>query len=687
MTANPIPRLLLATLCALAGSVALATPIRFTTEFGSITELENPSTGFPHGRTIRIHVTVPAAASADMPLVVMNHGSGGPYGKLSRLAAGELSEISRKWSTLLARLGYVTAFVDGYTTRGFVRDDELIDCHTTSGSRVRSGPCTDDELASGGFADDRSYRLPGEALITATECGDPCVSNAPQRAWDVNFAADHLASAAFAQQLRDAVGVAAASVDPARFYMFGHSDGGITTLAGMFHGHADGEHLPARDAASDTAYPRPRYAAAVAFYPGCFMHGAYRDASKNSLYYPYATTLILHANADDLYRKPDESQPGHCEARLAAARTRMQEDGRDVPFEMVVYTADGQQDAGDRPGVRHGFDQAYWDDVADMDRWLVPEHMSKVHGDALMLQVFALHPDPQRVRLDASPLRRGALPYQAWHFPSLPPTWMVDPATPLQLDPAAVVLSLPTLVQNPYFYDTAGNIDISGATEPRDFAIRYAVDGLPAGLDFDAANFRVSGSVGAAGASFWLLAENGGGRYRQRIDIGADGRVLPGPGVRLDTANGVMRESGAIDVALDLYLARVPAGSRVQFAAVDTAALPAGAATLLDAGLLRIDPAAFAALPATVDVTLDVDGEPLTETLVIETASRFGHPDFQRVRFDSHYDAASVVDYPAQFYDAGSPTSGDGFGFDPDDGGVPTPSASPRIFRNGFEPH
>jgi dienelactone hydrolase len=670
-----------------AGIPAAAAVTRFETRFSSITELENPASSYPRGRTLRAYVTVPQMPRPGMPVVVMNHGSGGPYSSDRNVALGRLSEIYTKWSALLAQLGYVTVMIDGYTTRGFSRDDQVIRCHDAQGVPP-PGPlraCTPEEIATG-WRDERSYRIDGEALLTATECGNPCVSNAPQRAYDVNWGADHLRSAEFARQLREASGPLA-SVDPQRFYVFGHSDGGITTLAALFHGHSDGEHLPPRDPATDAAYPKAgRFQAGVSFYPGCSMHGAFRDAARRSFYYPSVPLLILHGNADDLYRDP-EDEAGACESRISIARQLLAQRGLSTLFEMVTYTAVGRRSSGDRHGVRHGFDQAYWDDVQDVDSWLVPEHMAKVNADAVLLEFFSRHPGAGVV---STRLRPGSILYQPYYFPSLPPVWQVDSLQPLRIDRNAVDVDLTTWIHNPYFYDVPSNPDNSGLTVPSDFALAMRVEDLPPGLSFDPGSLRLSGALplSQGPVALWVDAHNSGGHYAQQILLADEGDVLLGAGYRLDTANGVMAESGTLEVDLDLYAHPVPA--RVPLAIVRVVdALPAGAATLVG-GKLRIDPARFAALPATFAVELSAADEVRQERIVVERVERDGHPVLMRARFESRYAALLELPYPGQEYNAGSPTSGDGFGYDPADGGVPVappvaPPLAPAIFRHGFE--
>lgn len=674
----------------------------------SPTELEHPSvsltlpdaggtptpvdgaTAFPAGRAVDAYVFVPATGGPALPAVLVNHGSSGPFnGNVGDLAAGRLGEIYRLWGAYLATRGYLAVVVDGFTTRGFIEDERRIPPHTVGGVQRTAS----------------DYRVGPEVWSTANcgnSYGSACVDNVTQRAYDVNHVADHLLTDEFAAALRTAGG-RELSVDPARRFLMGHSDGGITTLAGIFHGHADGVGMPA---IFQQGYPRPRFAGAVSFYPGCFMHGAFRDddaddedgdgSRRDSLYYPAAPTLILHGDADELYRtRPLESDD--CEWRLRSARVNASSapfrTGQEF-FEMVVYTGPGRAAGtkrGNRAGIQHSFDLANWDDTDDAE-FTIPEHAAKIHADKTTLDFFDALAGLRSEPLQSGALRRGALAYGPTFLPSLAPVLQRRADALGVVDRAAVSLHLPALLQNPYFYDTASNPDVTGATVPADFTVAYERvaplgTALPPALAYDPATHRVQGRIdGDAAASFWIAAENPWGRSVQRVDVAADGALRAGPGYRLDTANGAHAPLAAATLEVDLsrYLGEVPVGPGVQWCGVSAA----GGPVPIEPGTrLRLALAGLA-LPQALAVCVELDGARFVERLMIERHDVAGYPSLIRARFESrHALLRAGSPPPAQDYDDDAPKFGDGFGHDPDDGDhrIAPPSAEPALFADGFE--
>jgi dienelactone hydrolase len=698
----------------LAAAVLLATSLdasaltRFRIAVDATTELEHPAidvtvrdasnqpvtvvgtAAFPSGRRVNAYVHVPDNGGPTYPVVLVNHGSSGPFnGNVSDLVADRLGEIYRLWAEYLVTRGYVAVVVDGFTTRGFIEDDRRIPNHTV-----------------GGTARTAAFYRAGPEVWSSANCGasfgSACVDNTTQRAYDVNHVADFLIGEAFTAELRARTGRTIA-IDPARRFLMGHSDGGITTLAGMYHGHADGVGMPAAFGTA-SGYPRPRFAAAASFYPGCFMHGAFRDndgddedgdgRNRDSVYYPSAPTLILHGDADELYRT-DGLVADDCEWRLRSARVN----ASIAPFraaggffEMVVYTGPGRVDStqrGTRAGVQHSFDLANWDDTDDAE-FTVPEHMAKVHADMLALRLFDVHASFRDESLNDGLLREGALWYAPTFLPSLPPVLQRRVDALGDIDRANVDLALPTLLQNPYLYDATDNPDTTGATQPTDFAVAYelvAPEGaaVPGTLAFDPATHRVRGALpDTANASFFVAAENRYGRTVQRFDVAGTGALALGPSYRIDTANGtaVAPEAPELVVDLDRYLGETPGRHAVAWCG----ATAGTTAVALTGSTLRVA-LGGATLPVRTSICLEIGGARFVEAMDVERHAPPGYPVTVRARFVGRYaELAAMQAPPAQDYADDSPYFGDGYGFDPADGDdrVAAP-VDVELFKDGFE--
>jgi dienelactone hydrolase len=113
-------------------------------------------------------------------------------------------------------------------------------------------------------------------------------------------------------------------VDPSRIVLLGWSHGGSSVLASL-----------AQPIAPEDG---PTFRGGIAFYPGCGLYNAF-DGISTSGYVPHAPVLILHGDADSLYRS------GHCARRAERANATSQDTGDIV--EITVYA-----------GATHGFANA-----------------------------------------------------------------------------------------------------------------------------------------------------------------------------------------------------------------------------------------------------------------------------------------------------------------------------------------
>jgi dienelactone hydrolase len=168
-----------------------------------------------------------------VPAVVMMHGRAGAYSSRANgvYDAATLSLRHKAWGSQWAEAGYIAVLVDGFGPRGFPQ-------------------------GFGRF----SYDSRPEALSEMTV-----------RPLDAAGALAYLR--------------ARPDVVPDRIGLQGWSNGGSTVLATM---------SPAAPA-TPALTPATGFRAALAFYPGCGLKGAFDDRPL----FPYAPTLVLHGTADE----------------------------------------------------------------------------------------------------------------------------------------------------------------------------------------------------------------------------------------------------------------------------------------------------------------------------------------------------------------------------------------------------
>tara|TARA_B100000745_G_scaffold269000_1_gene195303 strand:- start:209 stop:943 length:735 start_codon:yes stop_codon:yes gene_type:complete len=143
--------------------------------------------------------------------------------------------------------------------------------------------------------------------------GDAGVSEVNDRPWDVLAAVNYL------PQL--------AGVDTNNILLMGWSHGGSSVLATIQQ-----NYLP---------LPANTFKAAVAYYPGCGLYGAFGGISQ-SQWVPNTPLLILHGDQDSLYTS------GYCDQRINRAIQLGANQNNGNPITMEVYV-----------GAQHSFDYAY----------------------------------------------------------------------------------------------------------------------------------------------------------------------------------------------------------------------------------------------------------------------------------------------------------------------------------------
>ena len=137
-----------------------------------------------------------------------------------------------------------------------------------------------------------------------------------------------------------------AIVDRTRIGLLGWSHGASTALTTI----------------DTTVSLQRRFRAAVAFYPGCGLYGAFGGISESS-WSPVTPLRILHGGIDPLYTA------GYCQTRVERAAL-----SGGAPVRLTVYA-----------GAQHSFDQA----TSVSGKWTQADVTAKTAADAATMQFFA----------------------------------------------------------------------------------------------------------------------------------------------------------------------------------------------------------------------------------------------------------------------------------------------------------
>ncbi|MFD2182816.1 dienelactone hydrolase family protein [Rhodoplanes azumiensis] len=222
------------------------------------------------GRTTLVGYVFAPADSGRHPAVVMMHGRGGAYSSRAggRYDASTLSRRHAFWGRFWAAQGYVAVLVDGFGPRGH----------------------------PAGFARGTHAQRPAD------------VNEVTVRPLDADGALAWLRG-------RD-------DVIADRIGLQGWSNGGSAVLAAM------AAPPPGAGPNAPAATPATGFRAALAFYPGCGLRGAFKAGLR-----PYAPVRVLIGDADA------EVSPRRCVTLVDRSRA----EGADIA--LTVY-----------PGATHGFD-------------------------------------------------------------------------------------------------------------------------------------------------------------------------------------------------------------------------------------------------------------------------------------------------------------------------------------------
>ena len=223
------------------------------------------------GRTTLVgYVFAPRGRSGQAPAVVMMHGRAGAYSSAAsgRYDSSTLSQRHRMWGQLWSAHGYLAVLIDGFGPRGYPQGFPRF-----------------------------SYDERPEELNEVTV-----------RPLDAYGGLNYL------RTRRDVIA--------GQIGLQGWSNGGSAALATMA--------VPATATpAADMHAARSGFRAALAFYPGCGLKGAFDESG----YRPYAPILVLQGDADE------EVSPKRCLALVERSQAR----GGDM--EIKLY-----------PGASHDFD-------------------------------------------------------------------------------------------------------------------------------------------------------------------------------------------------------------------------------------------------------------------------------------------------------------------------------------------
>ncbi|MFL9824100.1 dienelactone hydrolase family protein [Rhodoplanes sp. SY1] len=227
------------------------------------------------GRTTLVGWLFAPGEAGRHPAVVMMHGRGGAYSSRAggRYDASTLSRRHAFWGRFWAEQGYVAVLVDGFGPRGF----------------------------PSGFARGTHGQRPAE------------VNEVTVRPLDADGALAWLRG-------RD-------DVIADRIGLQGWSNGGSAVLAAMAAG-PPGAGPPSTGPNAPAATPATGFRAALAFYPGCGLRGAFKGGLR-----PYAPVRVLIGDADE------EVSPARCVTFVDRNRA----EGADIA--LTLY-----------PGATHDFD-------------------------------------------------------------------------------------------------------------------------------------------------------------------------------------------------------------------------------------------------------------------------------------------------------------------------------------------
>ena len=212
------------------------------------------------------YLYTPEGSHGPAPAIVMMHGRAGPYSSLAKgtYDAATLSKRTKNWAELWAAQGYWALVVDGFGPRGYPK----------------------------GFA-------------AGTDGDRPAAVN--------EITVRPLDAYAALKYLRTVQGV-----DPDRVAIQGWSNGGSATLA----------TISSEALAASGLGPGKGFRAALAFYPGCGLQGAFTDGYK-----PYSPARLFIGTSDE------EVSPAACIKLVAQAK------GIGSDIDLTVY-----------PGATHDFD-------------------------------------------------------------------------------------------------------------------------------------------------------------------------------------------------------------------------------------------------------------------------------------------------------------------------------------------
>lgn len=205
------------------------------------------------------------AGPGPFPAVVVMHGCGGLWLNDDE-AGGIMVNNFEQWGVLFQQEGYVALFIDSYSVRGF---------DTFCSKRPAADPNTDDTLCS-----NKTVR-PSDAYSA--------LAYLRTRADVID---DRVGLLGFSHGAESAL---VTVVDPSVV-----SGRGSWTISYL---NLDNSTTTIPYAAPVTVPAAQGFRAVVAYYPGCGFYSYFGSPSATAanLYMPYAPTLIMHGDLDDLY--------------------------------------------------------------------------------------------------------------------------------------------------------------------------------------------------------------------------------------------------------------------------------------------------------------------------------------------------------------------------------------------------